>query len=192
MSHTRTVRRVSGGLALLGLTLGSILLGGCGGSDDYYYGPPDGGFPHYRQFTIVLNVSDADGHALGGATVWVDGVAQAEKTSWDFVALGRGYPDSWRGFLANWIKGGYTVTLYDYYDKVDVTVMVSKTGYQTQSTTFHIDDSLPRDVFGRDTFIMERSAGPASAEPGTPVVKPQPGEVVGMEKGAAGGAATSK
>lgn len=187
MNRTCTVQQPYRGLALLALALGSILMGGCGGGDDHYYGPPDGSFPHYRQFTIVLNVSDADGHALGGATVWVDGVAQSERTSWDFVALGRGYPDSWRGFLANWIKGGYTVTLYDYYDKVDVTVMVSKSGYQTQATTFHIDDSLPRDVFGRDTFIMERSAGPASAEPGTPVMKPQPGEVVGVDKKPEGG-----
>lgn len=165
-------------LALIGFALSPILLAGCGGSDNYYY-PPSG--PQYRDLTVVLNVSDADGNALGGATVWVDGVAQDLKTSWDFVVLGTGYPESWRGFRANWIMGGYRVRLDEYTGRADVSVMVSKTGYVTQSTTFRLDEWLPREVFARDTFIMERSTSSASAEPGAAVNKPQPGEVIGKD-----------
>jgi hypothetical protein len=180
MTHTRSTGRFLYAVTFLGMVLGSSILGGCGGGGDYS-GPPE---PGYRNFTLVLNVSDADGYALGDATVWVDGTAQDGRTSWDFVTLGTGYPESWRGFRANWIQGGYRVVLDEYTGRADITVMVSKTGYTTQATTFHFDESLPKDVYGRDTFIMERSTSTSSAEPGTPVMKPQPGEVIGKNAAA--------
>jgi len=174
------------GRLLLGLgvcVVIAVILGGCGGDDDGYY-PPYDQFPHYKRVTIYLNVSDESARALGGVTVWVDGIAQAELTSWDYVTLGQGYPSDWQGFQTNWVKAGFTVALYDYNDRVDMEVVVSKAGYYSQSTTFRIDDSLSNDVRARETFVMEPNLGPASAGADKPRPKAQPGEVISFGKGA--------
>ncbi|MCE5219598.1 hypothetical protein LLH03_21460 [bacterium] len=174
------------GRLLLGLgvcVVIAVILAGCGGDDEYYY-PPYDEFPHYKRLTILLNVSDASARALGGVTVWVDGIAQAELTSWDYVTLGNGYPIDWQGFQTNWVKAGFTVALYDYNDRVKVEVVVSKAGYYSQSTSFWIDDSLTNDVRARETFVMEPNLGPASAGVKKPRPKAQPGEVISFGKGA--------
>ena len=182
-----TSRHPSGGSSAtrFGAVLGACAIvavgvSGCGGG--WEHNNPADHFPHYKTFSIVLNVSDAGGNALGDAVVWVDGVAQPERTASSFTVLADGFPDGWRGFAANWIKGGFSVTLYNSSDVVDVVVTISKPGYYSQTTTFHIDDSLPAEVWGRDTFIMERSPNPAAAEMQRPRPKAKPGEVVGWSK----------
>jgi len=152
-------------------------LQGCGGGGDY-----DEPEPRYHDMTIILNVSDFDGDALGEVTVWVNGVAQAEKTSWQFVTLGDGYPESWQGHRANWIKGGFTVATYGAYDVATVEVIVSKTGYYTQATEFDVSDDLPSEVYARDTFIMEPAPHVTTAEIDNPRKKAAPGEVIGASK----------
>lgn len=169
-------------LGLLGACLGTAwLLAGCSGdeNDDDYYGSP---YPRYHFVTIILNVSDLAGGALGQATVWVNGVAQDERTSWEFVTLGSDFPPSWRGFRANWIKGGFTVATYGYDDVARIKVMVSKPGYYTQETVFEVDDRQPAEVYARDTFIMQPAPYPTTAGVDKPRVKPTPGEVLGWEK----------
>ncbi len=159
-----------------------LILAGCDSNhrprhfDDYTPSPV------YHYVTFVLNVSDLDGYALGEATVWVDGVAQREKTAWDFVALDDGFPETWRGFLANWIVGEFTVVTYGWDDLVEVEVMVTKAGYRSQATTFEITGDLPVDVYARETFAMEQYVGPLSAEDDKPVHKAKPGEVIGWSK----------
>ncbi len=145
--------------AVAGLSVSMIVVG-CGGGDDYDGNPP----PRYHDMTIVLNVSDYDGVALGEATVWVNGVSQTGKTSWTHVALGDGYPESWRGFTANWIQGGFTVATYGPGDEATVEVIVSKPGYYSQATEFTVSDELPAEVFARDTFIMEKSPYPTTSD----------------------------
>jgi len=101
MKCTRVGGRCLWIAAAVGIVGGTLLLVGCGGGEDTCCPPY---VPQYRDLTLVLNVSDAAGNALGEATVWVDGVAQDMKTAWEFVTLGPGYPESWSGFRANWIK----------------------------------------------------------------------------------------
>lgn len=170
--------------ARLTLVLGACValaaaLTGCGGSgDDYYY--PDPG-PRYHEVNIVLNVSDLAGNAVGEVVVWVNGVAQTGMTSWNFAMLGNNYPPELRGFLANWIQPGFSVATYSPGDYDTIEVMVTKPGYYPQSTTFTITDNLPADVYARETFVMERSPYPNTAE-AKPRVKDKPGEVIGWDK----------
>lgn len=178
----------SAGLALGACLLVPLIIAGCGGNDwrddDYYYGPGPSPSPRYHHVTIVLNVSDPAGRALGQVNVWVDGVRQPERTSSQFVTLGAGYPESWRGFRANWIKGGFTVATYDYGDVARITVTVSRPGFYTQATEFHISDDLPTEVYARDTFIMEPAIYGASADEDgqEPRMKQTPGEVIGWSE----------
>lgn len=177
--------RGRGVLLMLGACIAlPLLFAGCSGDwddHDHFYDDyePE---PIYHNVTFILNVSDLDGDALGLATVWIDGVARREKTSWEFVRLGNDYPESWRGFEANWILGGFTVATYGWDDVVDVEVMVTKAGFQSQATTFEITGSLPVDVYARETFALEPSIGPASADADKPIHKTKPGEVIGWTK----------
>ena len=162
-----------------------LLIAGCGGDDwrdDYYYGPGPSPFPRYHHVTIVLNVSDPAGRALGQVNVWVDGVLQPERTSSQFVSLGSGYPESWRGFHANWIKGGFTVATYDYGDVAHINVTVARPGFYSQATEFRISASQPAEVYARDTLIMEPAVHGASADEQEPRMKEAPGEVIGWSE----------
>lgn len=180
-----THRLPLGGGALLALgawLVVPLLIAGCGGDDwrdDYYYGPGPSRFPRYHHVTIILNVSDPAGRALGQVNVWVDGVLQAERTSSQFVALGAGYPESWWGFHANWIKGGFTVATYDYGDVARINVTVSRPGFYSQATEFRISYAQPTEVYARDTFIMEPAVHGASVGEHEPRKKDTPGEVIG-------------
>jgi len=78
--------------------------------------------------------------------------------------------------------GEFTVVTYGWDDLVEVDVMVTKAGYRSQATTFEITGDLPVDVYGRETFAMERYVGPLSAENDKPVRKAKPGEVIGWSK----------
>lgn len=160
-----------------------MLIVGCSSDDwddddDYYCDPS----PRYHHMTVILKVADLAGDALGQVTVWVDGVPQVERTSWEFVSLGAGYPESWWGFKANWIKSGFTVATYAESDVAKVIVQVSKPGYYTEATTFNVEDSLPTEVYARDTFIMEPAPCPTTAEAQEPRMKEEPGEVIGWDK----------
>ncbi len=184
--------RLVGTIAALGACLViPMLIGGCGGGDDWdddYYDPE----PRYHDLTIILNVSDFAGDALGEVTVWVDQVAQSGKTSWQFVELDRNYPEEWRGFAANWIQTGFSVATYGPGDWVEIDVMVTKPGYYPQVTTFTVENYLPIDVYARDTFVMEPSVNPADASELRPKRKDKPGEVIGWEKKAGSAAAGSE
>ena len=159
-------------LVIFAIAFSLPLIGGCGGSDSF-----DGdAFDH--DLTIILNVADMDGYALGDVTVWVDGVQQYLRTAWDFVELGEGYPDSWIGRPANWIKGGFTVTTYGIGDEVEVIVKVSKTGFYTEETSFIITDDMDSEVFAYETFIMEERLGVTAASEEIIRHKAKPGEVL--------------
>jgi hypothetical protein len=157
-------------LALAAAGLVALGLIGCSGSND----------EQNHDVTIVLNVSDTDGNPVGGATVWVDGVAQDLRTAWEMVYLGDGFPESWAGFPANWVRSGFETYTYGDWDSDTIVVRVSKTGYYTQETEFDITGDLPYEVFARDTFIMEPVLRSASAEDAQKVVKHEkPGTVSG-------------
>ena len=169
-------------IAMLGACLViPLVVMGCGGGAGHDWHDP-APLPRYHDVTIILNVSDLDGDALGEVTVWVNGSAQGGKTSWTHVRLDEEYPQEWRGFRANWIKPGFTVATYDYNDVATIDVMVTKRGYVPQTTIFDIDASLPAEVYARDTFVMEPSAFPTTAQEPEPKKKAQPGEVIGWTK----------
>ena len=168
-----------------------LLFSGCSSDDEITYIDCE---PRYHSMTIILHVEDLVGDALGEVTVWVDGVAQNARTSWQFISLGNQYPPEWRGFLANWIFSGFTVATYRADDLEKVTVVVTKPGYQSQGTVFYVADDLPSQVYARETFTMLPTAFPAGAEGPDemkPIMKDKPGEVIGWDKPATTGATTS-
>ena len=124
-----------------------------GGS--YSYDP----YPYNQYYTVYLKVADKDGNPLGGVTVWVNDEPEDSKTSSYYSSLGYGYPDSWQGWNTNF-STDYHYTKIDYEGDTDeVTVSVSKTGYEVQSTTITVPDNrYGSDLMYRITFIMEPEA----------------------------------
>lgn len=173
MNTTGLVGSIRGrGIALMAAGVLTLALMGCG--SDFWDSEQE------HDVTIVLNVSDTDGDPVGGATVWVDGVAQDLRTAWDMVYLGDGFPESWAGFPANWIRSGFLAYTYSDDDIDTITVRVSKTGFYTQETEFDITGDLPDEVFAKDTFILEPWLAGASAQEQERIVrKTAPGTVTG-------------
>jgi hypothetical protein len=135
------------------LLMALLLMSGCA-SDDWYYDDCCYGYPRVHYFTLVLNVSDQNGEPLGGCTIWLDGEAQSNKTLRTFRTLsdcGCG----WEGFRYNWRVNDYRVEIPTWADRTDLTVWVSKPGWENARTRFIVYEWEDRDLLGRATFVMQ-------------------------------------
>ncbi len=98
-----TVRRLLA-VPMCMLTIALLLTTGCGSDfwyeDDWLYDDVTYTSP-WKNLDIYLNVADQDGDPVRGATVWVDGTLQEDKTGADYDALANSFPPGWRGWLYN-------------------------------------------------------------------------------------------
>ncbi|MCD6362085.1 MAG: hypothetical protein J7M38_14605 [Armatimonadetes bacterium] len=163
-------------LSVLVLVVVAALISGCGSEwwidDDYYdddYDEPS----VWKSVHIYLNVADQDGKALPGVTVWVDGEAQSQKTANNYDRLDGGFPPEWRGWRYNWSGGPFWFRARSGRHVV-VEIVVSKSGYESQRTTFRLDYWDPDEIYVRQTFVMEPSAGTTSV----PAEAPQAPEII--------------
>ena len=153
----------------------AVLTAGCSGDwwvDDDWYDDYDD-LAEWKSIYIYLNVGDQDGHALPGVTVWVDGEAQPDKTEDSYDRLGNAFPPDWRGWKYNWSSGRIRIFTRDGDDRW-IEILVSKTGYESQRTRFRLSYWDPKEIYVRQTFVMEPSAFPAAE----PVDAPEQPEVI--------------
>lgn len=134
-----------------------VLLAGCGGTDlddDNGYNPGVPSYPQYRYLTIALRVVDGGGRALGGATVYVDGVADRTPTAPTFHPLGSLYPYPWRGWAANWESDEYQVVINYPGDQDRFEIRVERPGFTTDHTMVTVRDAEPSEIFIRDVMTL--------------------------------------
>lgn len=142
-------------LLLMGLILPfAVLLGGCGG--DLFDGGYDPDYPRYKELTLILRVQNGQGEPLGGANVYVDGMEDENRTDFLFYALGAGYPEQWRGWLANWTSDAYEAVMDYPGDRDQFQIRVEKDGYTHDTTLVKISDDEPRHIFIRDIMTLYR------------------------------------
>ena len=148
--------------------LALALLAGCGGTeldDDYGYDPGAPSYPQYRYLTIALRVTDGGGRALGGATVYVDGVANGTLSADQYYPLDNHYPHNWQGWAANWESDEYRVVINYPGDQDRFEIRVTKPGWTADSTMVTIHDWEPTDIYIRDVMTLwEVQTGGARAQ----------------------------
>lgn len=159
---------------------------GCSGDDDYWYDDDDyyDDRDDYRTGSwqktlfVYLNVADQDGDPLKGATVWVDGRQQEQRTDDEYSRLGDQFPPDWAGWRYNWSGGPFWIDLRDCSGRCRIEILVSKTGYETQRTTITLEREDPDEIYMRQTFVMEEQVG--SAQAGAVSDAPQPAEMISL------------
>lgn len=142
-------------VGFVGLAL--VALAGCGGTaldDDGGYDPGDPNYPQYRYLTIALRIVDGSGHALGGATVWVDGEANSVESDDQFHPLDNHYPYAWQGWAANWESDEYSVVINYPGDQDRFPIRVEKPGWTADTTMVTIHDWEPSDIYIRDVMVL--------------------------------------
>jgi len=155
---------ISALLSALGLV---TLLSGCGGTwyeDDYDDYIDYDNQTYQKTLFIYLNVADQDGDPLPDVTVWIDGVEQDARTADEYEQLGNQFPPDWRGWEHNWNGGPFWFDLRDSGGEARVEIMVSRSGLRTQRTTLRFDRWDPREIYARQTFVMEPATGIAPQE----------------------------
>jgi hypothetical protein len=172
--------RIVRGLLLLAVSVAALALAGCCGDDwddDIY---DDDYYSYQKSLVIYLNVADQDGQPLEGATVWVDGAQQDERTAATYEELGREFPSDWVGWKYNWSGGPMRIDLRDWpRARAEIEILVSKTGYETQRTTILIMRDDADDIYMRQTFVMEQQLAPAGVA--QVVDAPNPPEVISLK-----------
>jgi hypothetical protein len=148
---------------------------GCdsGYDDDYWY---EDDHSYIKRLYIYLNVADEDGEALEGATVWVDGSQQADRTLATYDELGEGFPSDWRGWRYNWSGGWYRFDVRDCSGECTIEVMVTKSGWESQRTTITFDEWDPDEIYMRQTFVLEQRVDPTGV--GSVTDAPQAPEII--------------
>jgi len=167
------VARVLAVVAALGVL---VALAGCDADwyeddwdDDY-----DDGSSYDKTVYFYLNVADEDGDPLQNVTVWIDGTRQDDKTEDEYERLGNQFPPDWRGWRYNWSGGPFWFDVRGCSGGTcSIEIMVSRSGYQTQRSHVPFDRWDPREIYVRQTFVMEPRSGVAAAEV---VTAPQPPE----------------
>lgn len=156
-----------------------LLLSGCGGDwcDDDCYDYDDGTYE--KTLFVYLNVADQDGKALPDVTVWINGAPQQQRTAATYERLGDQFPPDWRGWEYNWSGGPYWFDLRDTGGEARVEIMVSRSGLQTQRTTLRFDRWDPREIYVRQTFVMEPVTDMTAAEV---VEAPRPPEICSINR----------
>lgn len=153
-------------IALLSALVLVVLLSGCGG--DWYEDPDDyvdyDNQTYQKTLFVYLNVADQDGAPLSDVTVWIDGAQQERRTAAEYDRLGSQFPPDWRGWEYNWNGGPFWYDLRDSGGEARVEIMVSRSGLQTQRTTLRFDRWDPREIYARQTFVMEPVTGVTAAE----------------------------
>lgn len=169
-------------IAIGALVVGALLTAGCGSDwwidddwDDDYDEPSA-----WKSVHIYLNVGDQDGRALPDVTVWVAGEAQPNKTESRYQRLGDAFPPNWRGWKYNWSGGPIWFHTRDG-DNLRVEILVSRTGYESQRTTFRLGYWDPDEIYVRQTFVMERRVGAAGVEADTVREAPEQPEIISSE-----------
>ena len=145
---------------LTGLALAALLLGGCGGGDDHRHDYSN--YPMYKDLTLILRVKTPSGNPVGGATVLIDGEANATLTDLQFHPLGSGYPDAWIGWLCNWTSDEYQSVVNFAGDQDSFEIRVHKNGWTEDSTLVNIYDYEPAHIFIRETMVLHRLTDSAS------------------------------
>ena len=160
--HLRLIVR---GVLVLAVSAAAVTLTGCCGDDwddDIY---DDDYYSYQKSLVIYLNVADQDGLPLQGATVWVDGAQQDERTAATYEELGRDFPSDWVGWKYNWSGGPFRIDLRNWpRARAEIEILVSKTGYE---------------IYMRQTFVMEKQLAPAAVA--NVVDAPNPPEVISLK-----------
>ncbi len=170
------------GLIALVAAAGVLVFSGCDSAwyeDDW---DDDGGYDGSYNKTIFfyLNVADANGDPLPGVTVWIDGDQQDARTDDEYERLGQQFPPDWRGWRYNWSGGPYWLDLRDYAGaECTIEIMVTRSGLQSQRSYVTFDRWDPREIYVRQTFVMEPRSGLTSA---AVVTAPQPAEKCSLEQ----------
>lgn len=152
--------------AIIAIGGAAIVLTGCSSEwyednwdDDYNDGSWD------KTVFIYLNVADENGGPLPGVTVWIDGEQQEAKTDDEYDRLGNQFPPDWQGWQYNWSGGPFWIDVRDCPGGVcQVEIMVTKPGLQSQRTYVTFDRWDPREIYVRQTFVMEPRVGVTAAE----------------------------
>lgn len=144
-----------------------VLLSGC--SSDWYEDDYDDYIDYDNQtfqktLFVYLNVADQDGHPVPDVTVWIDGAQQETRTAAEYDRLGSQFPPDWRGWEYNWSGGPFWYDLRDSGGEARIEIMVSRSGLRTQRTTLRFDRWDPREIYARQTFVMEPATGITAAE----------------------------
>ena len=91
-----------------------------------------------QPYRIALMVSDLEGAALGGASVWIDNVLMGEKTAAGFTPLDGGFPSEWHGWTTNFISPTLHTLVDPDVGVARIEVIVSKPGYRVSRVGFDV------------------------------------------------------
>ena len=178
------MRRMVTVTALIALVaaVGMLVLAGCDSAwyeDDWRDdGRDDGSYDKTVYF--YLNVADASGDPLPGVTVWIDGAQQEVRTDDEYNRLGEQFPPDWRGWRYNWQGGPFWVNVRNSPGgECTFEIMVTHVGLQSQRSYVTFDRWDPREIYVRQTFVMEERTGVQSAEV---ITAPQPAEKCSLEQ----------
>jgi len=178
------VRRMATVTALIVLVAaaGMLVLTGCDSAwyeDDWDDDWRDDG-SYNKTIYFYLNVADAGGDPLPGVTVWIDGEQQEARTDDEYERLGQQFPPDWRGWRYNWDGGPFWVNVQDCPGgECTFEIMVTRPGLQSQRSYVTFNRWDPREIYVRQTFVMEPRVGVRSAEV---ITAPQRAEKCSLEQ----------
>ena len=93
-----------------------------------------------QPYRVVLMVSDLEGGALGGASVWIDSELMEQTTADSYTPLGSGYPSGWQDWPANYISP-ILYTRIDFAEDTDyIEIVIARTGYRVSRVGFDLGD----------------------------------------------------
>jgi hypothetical protein len=110
-------------------------------------------------YYVYIKAADMDGNPMSDVTVWIDGEPAVQKTSGEYTTLGDGFPEDMQGFKCNFSTSGST-SIDNPGDRDEITISVSKTGYEVQSDSFTMREYYnTTTIYYWNTFIMEPDTG---------------------------------
>lgn len=160
--------------ALAALTITAVgvalLVTGCGGDGDWYYGERN--YPQYRYLNLYLRVEKPNGDPLGGATVTIEGERVDGLTANRWYQIGADGPSSWRGWLHNWAVKDFQVRINNRGQVRSLTVRVAREGWGADSAEVDVRDADPARVYVRTIFVLGVGDAAAGRGPSPEYLRP--------------------
>ncbi len=134
------------------LLAAGLLLGGCGGGDDWDSDWYDGAYPYSKHVTIYVRVQDEAGYPVGGCRVKINGRTIDGTTAYRWYYVEE--PGDWAGWRYNWAVEDLPVTISEPGQERRLTLQVYKSGYGSDYAYIYVADDDPDSFWVRVTFTL--------------------------------------